>query len=97
MESKRDNKELSEQLRQVQQELTALQVQNKAFAEQLRRVYTSHSWRLTAPLRKGKQVFDNPVLRIPMKVALYVIRRILRALLRYGQVQRGYDGFPIFG
>ena len=74
-------------MRQVRQELEAVQVQNKALEEQLWRVYASFSWRLTAPLRKGKQVFDY-LLSIPSKATLYVIRGILRDLLRYRQVQR---------
>jgi glycosyltransferase involved in cell wall biosynthesis len=40
-----------------------------------------------ALLRTGKQVFDY-LLSIPIKATLYVIRGVLRELLRYGQVQR---------
>jgi len=65
-------------------QLASERAQKESLSTQLQKVYSSHSWKLTAPLRKGKQVFDF-LLSIPIKATLYIIRGIL---MRYPQVQR---------
>jgi len=56
----------------AQRESLAMQLQEEraqreSLAMQLQQVYTSHSWRLTAPLRKGKQMLSS-LFRLPGRV-----------------------------
>jgi FkbM family methyltransferase len=71
------------QLYQAQQELA----QRESLAVQLQQAYSSYSWRLTAPLRKGKAIL-GALLALPGRMLQWVAREMLQFLLRYEWLER---------
>ncbi len=78
---------LAVQLQSAMKALSGEKAQKDALYGLLQRTYTSTSWRLTEPLRKGQKKLSSMII-YTLRVLRYITRGVLRMLLHYPQLQR---------
>ena len=78
---------LATRLQSTQHELAREQAQRESLAVQLQGVYTSYSWRVTAPMRKGYSIL-LPILTPPVRAVRGTLALILRTSLRSRLLRR---------